>query len=767
MGSFQLFGKELSSLKNRKGLLFALIGVLLIPIVYVAVLLSATWGPYDNLDNLPVAVVNKDAGGVSSGQPINVGNDLVATLKESKTLGWDFVSEEEALKGLDDQKYYMVVEIPEDFSQKVTTVLDANPQVPELRYIQNEGLNYMGSQVTNSAVERIREQLGDKITATYARTVFSKFTDIETGFASGADGSQQIHDGTVQLAEGTNTLLSSLTEKSDDINKLAAGAKTADAGAGQLLAAINGGTSDINKLANGSQQVAAGVGDVKSGSQEVLTGLKSLQGGSNQVYTGLQQLQPGTESLLTGLKQLQAGANQLYTGFALGDGASNPGLANGLNTLTTVLQSKQTDIEKLAAGAELLQGLSQAPGLENYSANLQALSAGLSELGVIYPVAVQSANALNNGAQQIAQAMPALTTGLDQAVAGQETIVSGVNALVGGQAQAVAGVDKLVAGQTALVAGVAKLESGAAQVAGGNKSLTSSWNKLGAGVSSLKTGLAQISVGNETVATGWQTMTEGVTKLNSGANQLQAGSTELATGLSGGAEQVAAVKVTDENIAMFATPVVLSGEKVNRYEYYRDSTAPYILSLALFVGMLVLSFFVDFKKPAVLPKSVFSWYVSKWLQLALFATIQALLVTLFTLFVLQLSVQNAGMLILFAILVSITFMSIIFFLVSAAGNVGRFIALVLVVAQLSITGSNLPIPMLPANLRAVSEYLPFTYSISGFKSAISLGDLSLLASNSGVLAIYLIGASVLAFVAFIIGYKTLTTKYKPEVQPTV
>lgn len=766
MGSFQLFGKELSSLKKRKGLLFALIGVLLIPIVYVAILLSATWGPYDNLDNLPVAVVNKDAGGVSSGQPINVGNDLVATLKESKTLGWDFVSEEEALKGLDDQKYYMVVEIPEDFSQKVTTVLDANPQVPELRYIQNEGLNFMGSQVTNSAVERIREQLGDKITATYARTVFSKFTDIETGFASGADGSKQIHDGTVQLAEGTNTLLSSLTEKSDDINKLADGAKTADAGAGQLLAAINGGTSDINKLANGSQQVAAGIGSVKSGSQEVLTGLKSLQGGSNQVYNGLQQLQPGTESLLTGLKQLQAGAKQLYTGVT-GDGDSSPGLANGLNQLTTVLQSKQADIEKLAAGAQLLQGLSQTPGLETYKENLQALSTGLTELGAIYPIAVQSASALNNGAQQIAQGLPALTTGLDQAVAGQETIVSGVNALVGGQAQAVAGVDKLVAGQTQLVAGVTQLESGAAQVAGGNKSLTSSWNKLGSGVSSLKTGLAQISVGNETVATGWQTMTEGVSALNAGANQLQAGSTELATGLEGGAEQVAAVKVTDENIAMFATPVVLSGEKVNSYEYYRDSTAPYILSLALFVGMLVLSFFVDFKKPAVLPKSAISWYISKWLQLTLFATIQALLVTLFTLFVLQLSVQNAGMLILFAILVSITFMSIVFFLISAAGNIGRFIALVLVVAQLSITGANLPIPMLPDNLQALSVYLPFTYSISGFKSVISLGDLSLLGSNSAILAIYLIGASVLAFVAFVIGYKTLTTKYKPEIQPTV
>ncbi|MER2126180.1 YhgE/Pip domain-containing protein [Solibacillus sp.] len=767
MGSFQLFGKELSSLKNRKGLLFALIGVMFIPIVYVAILLSATWGPYDNLDNLPVAFVNKDAGGVSSGQPINVGADLMETLKEGNTLGWHFVTEQEAKKGLENQEYYLVVEVPEDFSQKVTTVLDANPQVPELRYIQNEGLNFMGAQVTNSAVEKLREQLGDKITATYARTVFSRFTDIETGFASGADGSLQLAEGSAQLAEGTNTLLTSLTEKADDINKLAAGAKTADAGAGELLAAVTGGTSNISRLASGSKEVATGANQLKAGSEQVLAGLTSLQGGTGQVYSGLQQLQPGSQSLLTGLEQLSAGANQLYAGIALGDGTpTNPGLANGLAQLATVLQSKEQDIQQMTQGAQLLQGLAQAPGLEMYRENLLALSAGLTDLGQIYPVAVQSANALNNGAQQIAQGMPAVTQGLEGAISGQQVIVGGINALVAGQQQAVAGVDQLVAGQSAVVAGASKLSSGSSQVAAGNTTLLNSWGQIGAGVSSLKNGLTQLSTGNETVATGWLTMTEGVTSLNDGVNRLQDGSNQLVTGLEGGRDQVASLKITDANIDMFSSPVVLAGEKVNAYEYYRDSTAPYVLSLALFVGLLVLSFFVPFKKPAVLPKSAVSWFVSKWLQLALFATIQAIVLAAFTLLVIQLQVQNVVMFFLFAIVVSITFMSIIFFLVSAAGNVGRFIALVLVVAQLSITGANLPIPMLPENLQSISALLPFTYAISGFKSVISLGDLSLLASNTSVLAIYLIGASVLALIAFVLSYKTLTTKYKPEVQPT-
>ena len=130
MNGFRLLGMELSKLKEQKGVWFSLIGVLLIPIVYVAVLLSSTWGPYDYLNNLPVAFVNKDQGAVSGENPINVGADLVEDLKKSNTLGWDFVSEEEAQKGLETQDYYMVIEIPEDFSQKVTTVLDANPQVP-------------------------------------------------------------------------------------------------------------------------------------------------------------------------------------------------------------------------------------------------------------------------------------------------------------------------------------------------------------------------------------------------------------------------------------------------------------------------------------------------------------------------------------------------------------------------------------------------------------------------------------------------------------
>src|SRR5690625_2113336 len=67
---------------------------------------------------------------------------------------------------------------------------------------------------------------------------------------------------------------------------------------------------------------------------------------------------------------------------------------------------------------------------------------------------------------------------------------------------------------------------------------------------------------------------------------------------------------------------------------------------------------------------------------------------------------------------------IVLFLVVLAGNIGRFIALAFAVMQLSTTGSDLPIHMLPEGLRNLSSFLPFTYSIDGFQNIITLGNTS-------------------------------------------
>lgn len=862
MNAFNLLRADLAKLTKKKGILLSVIAVLLVPIVYAGILLSATWSPYDNLSNLPVAVVNKDKGGMSGDEPINVGEDLVASMKESMTLGFQFVSEEKAQKGLENQDYYMVIEIPEDFSEKITTVLDENPQIPELRYIQNEGLNFMASQVTNSATERIREQLGNQITETYAKNLFSQLGEIANGFKSAADGSEQIHSGSEELHEGTSTMVESLEEKAPDIDKLAAGAEELEAGTEELLSSLTGKRGDIAKLAVGAKDANAGVG-------EILSNLKGKSGDIAALAKGSEDLEAGTKELLTNLTVKQPDITRLAVG--------SQDLSDGVNELLTKIEAGAPRITELHQGAlvlnengpvldagskQILGGLVEIqtsinekllPGVQGINVGVDSLKEGVGKLSVasktvsggleaylkhpalaadpVFAALVQGSKDMDTGINELVTKIDSalkpgvvalekgiyekdnpktLKNGVDALVVGQTQIYSKINkelvpgftrlaagtteldaswkemlvkipemndgakqvangnadvntgwkALTAGATELNAGSMQIAAGnQTVnigwqtLTGGVTELHAGTTQIAVGNATVNTGWQQLSAGASKIHSGMKQVSDGTQTVKTGWGDLTAGATQINDGVGKIKDGSGELNTGLSDGAEKTGGINATDTNIAMFSSPVKTVGEKVNGYQYYRDSTAPYIISLALFVGMLIMSFVVDFKKPADVPVSKVSWFASKYMKLSIFAITQALLVSIFALLFLKLQVGSAFSFILFTIFVSMTFMTIIFFLVAIGGNIGRFAALAFIVLQLSITGANLPIEMLPENLRNLSQFLPLTYSNAGFKSIISLNDSGFMWSNLGVLFVYFAIFAVLALGVFLLSGK--------------
>lgn len=75
----------------------------------------AFWDPYGQVDQLPVAVVNNDKGADFNGEELTIGQDFVDDLKENDTFDWQFVDEDTADQGLEEQKYYLKIEIPETF----------------------------------------------------------------------------------------------------------------------------------------------------------------------------------------------------------------------------------------------------------------------------------------------------------------------------------------------------------------------------------------------------------------------------------------------------------------------------------------------------------------------------------------------------------------------------------------------------------------------------------------------------------------------------
>ncbi len=699
MNSFKLLSAEFSKIAANKGILVSVIAALLVPVVYGGILLSATWGPYDNLDNLPVAVVNNDQGAISENEPINVGNELVANMKEGKDLGWEFVNSTDAMRGLQKNDYYMAIIIPEDFSQRVTTVMEPDPKKLELEYIQNEGMNFLASKVTETATQRIREQLANTITQNYTSKVFTSLEDVSDGFGKAADGSARLSDGTTQLHNGTEELLNSVTSKQSDITKLANGTQELKDGTGLLLSKLEEKSGDINKLANGSQELYNGTVKLKDGTGQILAGLQKAETGSADLKNGVaNNLAPGARGVADGTVRLKDGSAKL---------------ADGAN--------------RLLAGLKEFREANPSTTLPPYKVPYQQII---------------------DGAQNLADGLNSLSTKSVVLSEGAVKVADGIdNKIVPGTAQLHDGLNQLVAGQKKVDSGAAQLEDGASRLANGNAQVENGWQELITGVSKLDSGAGRIAKGNAAVDEGWKKLSTGASKLEDGAGRVNDGSEELATGLKEGADKTSGLNTGEKNVGMFSSPVELASDTVNDYEYYRDSTAPYILTLGLFVGILIMSLFINFKRPAHV--SSISWFTVKFMNLALLSLIQAALLLMTVFFILKLNVTNPLGLILFTIVVSIVFSAIVLFLASLGGNIGRFIALALVILQLSITGANLPIEMLPENLRTLSEYLPFTYSIAGFKSVITLGDFGAALANMSILLAYFVLFALLSLTVFI------------------
>ncbi|HLO12615.1 MAG TPA: YhgE/Pip domain-containing protein, partial [Pseudoneobacillus sp.] len=121
--------------------LFLIVALMVLPSAYAWINIKSMWDPYSNTSGIKVAVTNEDTGAELKGKRINVGNEIISTLKANHKLGWVFVKQDKAVHGVKSGKYYAYLLIPKDFSQKLTSILEINPQKPKIEFGVNEKIN--------------------------------------------------------------------------------------------------------------------------------------------------------------------------------------------------------------------------------------------------------------------------------------------------------------------------------------------------------------------------------------------------------------------------------------------------------------------------------------------------------------------------------------------------------------------------------------------------------------------------------------------------
>ncbi|MCZ0757087.1 YhgE/Pip domain-containing protein [Anoxybacillus sp. J5B_2022] len=741
MNAFKLWVQEMKMIASNRKLLIPIVAVLFIPLLYSGMFLWAFWDPYDRLDELPVAVVNNDKGATFEGKELHIGRDLVEKLKEKKQFDWHFVSEEEGKKGLKEQRYYMLIQIPEDFSQRATTLQDDHPKKLQLIYMPNEGFNFLSAQIGGTAVEKIKTEVAKTLTETYAENMFDKIKTLADGLAKASDGAKTLHDGVKQASEGTNKLYDGMKRAQDASNELhrhlatlaekslvfTKGMHEAADGSTQVQTGVQAVHDGIKRMADGQGQLLSGAkqaqkGTTKlaSGAKQVLDGTKALDARMPQLLRASEQLSGGAEQLSTSLAQWQQGAEQVKTGAMT--------VAGGLDQLAVQLDSliKQTsDPTQKAIYKQLKQHIVQL------SLGSKKVENGVAQLNDGAKALQLGATSLSNGAKQLHEGHIALNGGVKRLLAGQQQVTDGMTVLLDGQT-------KLVSGMSMLHEKMKEAERGTSKLADGSQALASGLKVLVNGAEQLQDGAQRLADGSKQLTNGMNELSTGTNKLQDGMNQLASGSLELADKLKEGAEKASDVKANEDVYNMFAEPVKVKEEKIHEVPNYGTGFAPYFLSLGLFVGALLLSIVFSLREPAAPPRSPFHWFFAKFSVLVVVGIVQALLADSVLLLGLDLEVKSVPLFIVFSIVTSITFLSVIQFLVTVFGDPGRFIGIVILVLQLTTSAGTFPLELIPHALQLFNAWLPMTYSVFGFKAVISSGDFSLMWDHVGKLLMFIV-----------------------------
>ncbi|MGR6542163.1 YhgE/Pip family protein [Paenibacillus tundrae] len=711
MRSIQVFFQDIKSSFKKPKVFIPILVVLFIPVLYSGMFLNAFWDPYGKMNELPVAVVNNDQGATFNDQTLEVGNNLVDELRKSDDFRWEFVSREQADQGMNDNTYYMTIVIPEDFSAKATTLMDDHPTPAELIYEPNEGYNFLAGQIGGTAVKQIKAKVSAKVTESYTETLLDQVATISSGLSDAGDGASKLNEGSAKLNDGASKLKQNLSKLVDGTDQLQAGAATLQDGTGTLA-------DGISTLHQGADSLSSGLSQLAAAGQK-------LENGATQAQAGGQQLQAGIQSAHDGASKLEAGL-----------AASEEGSAK----LTAGIQASVDGSSKVSEGAQAVaQGLAQ-------------LTAGSPELAS-NPVVQQllaASQAVAVGSEQLVQGGQQLVTGSQNLQAAQQQLHQGSAQLVQGEQQLLQGASQLSAGQEQLTGGLQQFNAKLSEAAAGGAKLATGADQLNTGAGKLVAGINEFSGGITTIADGSRQLDAGAAQLQDGTTQLTDGSGELASKLLDAAEETSSVHKTDELVSMYAEPVQVEEQKHNEVPNYGTGFSPYFLSLGLFVGALIATLVVPTRNSSVTDASGWNRFVSRTLAFTLMSAIQSLLASWLVLSGLGLEVKSVPLFLLFSFVTSLSFMYIIQALVTWLENPGRFLAILMLIFQLTTSAGTFPLELIPNWLRVFNPWLPMTYSVTGYKAVISSGQFGVAWDQIGLLLIFAIVGLAGSFTYFMV-----------------
>ncbi|MBQ9025540.1 MAG: YhgE/Pip domain-containing protein [Methanobrevibacter sp.] len=416
----------------------------------------------------------------------------------------------------------------------------------------------------------------------------------------------------------------------------------------------------------------------------------------------------------------------------------------GSTAIYNALNAKIIEIINLAAYGklgELQSGLSSgagqlASGGSQLAAGSAQVSSGASQLSSGAGQLSEGASQLSDGASQLSEGASQVAEGTQQTYDKVNTYNTEIHGATGYIRDHTSNptihevTDRIDSKSDNVTGKFQQLNDGAGQVASGSLSLAENSELLKGGIDELAEGSLSLAAGSVLLS-------------NAATQALFTAAASLASS----ADSLASITGINETILgdYFYAPIKLDRHELFSVPDYGSQVSPFYIVLSMWIGAIITCAILKpgtSKGTKYSPLEMYAGKVAIFLAMSL---LQAT-VTIIGAHILGIYIENEILFVLSCYLVSAVFMVLVYSLVSALGNVGKTIAIVLLVIQISGTGGIYPIEIIPQFFNVLNPYLPMTYGITLVREA----QLGLIWSNYLIALIVILGIGLVTLIVMLI-----------------
>ncbi len=705
--------RDLSRIRGSVVALIVAVGLVIVPTLYAWFNIAGSWDPYGNTGNLKVAVANSDDGYMSDLIPVrvNIGDTVVSALRENDQLDWRFVSETDAVEGVRSGEYYAAVVIPENFSSRMMTVFSSDAEHAEIVYYENQKANAIAPRVTDKAASTVRQQIDE----TFAKTISDVGLATTSSLLEFMDGDQIA----AYAGNLSGTLAGAITTLRD-----ASGSVDEFAGLLQSSTGLLDSTSDLLASAGtASKDAEALVGDAK-------TGLSGMHDALDAAVAAINQ------SLKDSAGDYDAAAKAIDEAFGAADAH--------VSLTVTQLRDASADVAKRASDMRDVQDNILAVERDVEGSNLpEKLKAELvQKIDIVANTVGNVANQQELLAKHLSDAAASLETGAADARAKAQAVKDGIAEAKG----SIGGVKDSY--NATLKQQISDLSDAVADVARRGSDMA---DDLGATVTDLSHAASALS---DDLAGAHEVLAGASADLVSAADDLQRLKEGLDTAVTSGDLDRVRELIGSDPAALadaLAAPVALDRQAVYHIKNYGSAMAPFYTTLSIWVAGIVLAAMLKANVDEADVKALgnprlHELYLGRYAFFALLAFAQATLVCAGDLLFFGIQCEHPFQFMLVGWLAGFVFSNMIYTLTVSFGDIGKAIAVVLLVMQVAGSGGTFPIEMTADFFQAVYPFLPFTHAINAMHAAMAGAYGMEFWIELGTLSLYLIPSLALGLV---------------------